>query len=403
MMKIFNNRANFYQWDLEQKLEIEDSTITEVHFDNAADTKALVCEVYEQDGKKLVNVPNILLQQALDIRAYAFCGDCYTKQYERFKVIARAKPDDYVYTETEVRTLAALDERVDALEAKGIKDGKLILDNGLDIRTQTEVDGEVLDSFNYIKIGKDLDNDALMSIKGWDSNVEFGQGNIELKTRHENGLSINMQGDVDLSGGGAAVRINSSGGTLEGTDFKLTRYGETVDNSIATIGDIKEVVANKADKEEWEKINSKTLEEDSIPIISTDMNGNPFNLKKFMIIVWHEAKAENTASQSLWLHAITPNSGGYKYALQSQGYKGSVQSTHRFDGELWYYWNIRAFASQGLIAAPSAMAYAYLTVPYGCRYEFMEYREPITGFRVTFGISGVLNAGTRIEVWGVRA
>lgn len=166
---------------------------------------------------------------------------------------------------------------------------------------------------------------------------------------------------------------------------------------------VAEAVSNKADNEEWEQINSITLEEDSIPIISTDMNGNSFNLKKFMIIVWHEAKTENTVGNCIWLHANTPNSGGYKYALQSQSYKGNVQSTHRFDGELWYYWNIRAHAAQGHYAAPSNMAYAYLTVPYGCRYEFMEYREPITGFRVTFGTGGVLNAGTRIEVWGVRA
>lgn len=167
---------------------------------------------------------------------------------------------------------------------------------------------------------------------------------------------------------------------------------------------VAEAISGKADKEEWVMIDSVKLEQDGFYSVTENVyTKEPLNLKKFMILVWHEAKAENTVGNSLWLHAKTPNSGGYKYALQSSSYKGNVQSTHRFDGELWYYWNIRAFAAQGHYVSPSNMAYSYLTVPYGCRGEFIEYREPITGFRVTFGTDGLLNAGTRIEVWGVNA
>ena len=126
MFKIQNGRDSFYQWDLNQKLIVSDQTITEVHFCNGTDNCSLVVDVYEQDGARLADVPNILLQESLDIRAYAYCGECYTKQSASFKVIARTKPADYVYTETEVKTLEYLTNKIDEIEslAKGAVAGE---------------------------------------------------------------------------------------------------------------------------------------------------------------------------------------------------------------------------------------------------------------------------------------
>lgn len=167
---------------------------------------------------------------------------------------------------------------------------------------------------------------------------------------------------------------------------------------------VAEAVSGKADKEEWVLIDSATLEQDAPYSVTKNMHTNePLSLKKFMILVWHEAKSGATNSSSIWLAASTKSSNSYKLALQSQGYSCGVQSTHRFDGEMWYYWNIRAHAAQGHYSSPSSMAYTYITVPYGCRDELKDYREPITGLRLTFGTAGNLNAGTRIEVWGVNA
>lgn len=119
MFRISNGREHFFQWDLDQQLVIEDNTITEVHFCNKTDDCSLVCEVYEEDGVRLVNVPNILLQDIWDIRAYAYCSN-YTKVEERFKVHARTKPTDYVYTETETFHYNKLKERIVELEEKSI-------------------------------------------------------------------------------------------------------------------------------------------------------------------------------------------------------------------------------------------------------------------------------------------
>ena len=102
MFKIYDGRESFYQWDLDQQLVVADSTITEVHFCNRTDETSLVCETYVVNGQILVNVPNILLQEDWDINVYAYDGKA-TKHSANFEVKRKAKPNDYVYTETEIK------------------------------------------------------------------------------------------------------------------------------------------------------------------------------------------------------------------------------------------------------------------------------------------------------------
>lgn len=112
MLKIYGDREYFYQWDLNQKLVVAEPSVKEVHFANFLMDEALVVEVKEG----LVEVPNILLQENLEIRAYGYCGDCHTLFEQAFKVAYKTKPADYVYTETEVKRYEALDERIQKLE-----------------------------------------------------------------------------------------------------------------------------------------------------------------------------------------------------------------------------------------------------------------------------------------------
>ena len=114
MFKIYDGREHFWQWDLNQKLIVEDPEINEVHFCNRTDDCSLVVEVV--DG--LANVPNILLQQDWKIKVYAYSVD-HTKHEACFKVKTRSKPADYVYTETEIKSWEAYGERIAALEENG--------------------------------------------------------------------------------------------------------------------------------------------------------------------------------------------------------------------------------------------------------------------------------------------
>lgn len=131
MFKIYDGRNKFYQWDIDRKIIVEDNTIKEVHFCNRTDECSLVVETYQENGLTVANVPNILLQNNWSINVYAFDGT-YTKFSEKFDVVSRTKPDDYVYTETEVKSVErAVEDAVRAIvesgELKG-EDGRGIAD-----------------------------------------------------------------------------------------------------------------------------------------------------------------------------------------------------------------------------------------------------------------------------------
>lgn len=121
MFSILDGRAKFYQWDLDRKIVVDDKSINEVHFCNRTDECSLVCEVYDLDGKRVVNVPNVILQQDWRINVYAY-DENYTKHCEVFDVVRRSKPADYIYTETEIKNYDELAERVAQIEENGISD-----------------------------------------------------------------------------------------------------------------------------------------------------------------------------------------------------------------------------------------------------------------------------------------
>ena len=144
MFKIYDGRTEFYQWDLDRKLIVADKAIKQVHFCNRTDECSLICQVYEEDGQRLANVPNILLQDNWRINVYGYDKN-YTKHSAVFEVIKRSKPADYVYTETEVLNYSKLDERITALEQGGSAD----LSN---YYTKTETDTAITDAIGKIDI-----------------------------------------------------------------------------------------------------------------------------------------------------------------------------------------------------------------------------------------------------------
>jgi hypothetical protein len=115
MFKIYDGREHFYQWDLDRKLIVEDDSVNQVHFCNKTGDSSFVVEVYELEGQRVVDVPNILLQNEWRICVYAYDKN-YTKHMARFDIVARTKPQSYVYTETEVLNYNTLLERIDDID-----------------------------------------------------------------------------------------------------------------------------------------------------------------------------------------------------------------------------------------------------------------------------------------------
>ena len=123
-LKMVTGKERFYQWDTNQYLEAEGlEENQEVHFCRKNDTVALVCKVRVEKGKRIVDVPNELLQTGETITAYVFTRDergNRTCHAQSFAVLPRVKPADYVYTQTEVLSYQQLDVRLNALEGEGL-------------------------------------------------------------------------------------------------------------------------------------------------------------------------------------------------------------------------------------------------------------------------------------------
>ena len=117
MLTLNDGRKELYQWDTGRIATI-DIDCDVVHFSNLKYGDSLAVEVKEGEAA----IPNKLLMSGAQIYCWAFAKDdsgAYTKQEQTLPVIKRAKPSDYVYTETETLTWKSLDERITELEKGG--------------------------------------------------------------------------------------------------------------------------------------------------------------------------------------------------------------------------------------------------------------------------------------------
>lgn len=119
MIKIDGDKQYLYQWDANRRVETDYPAGTAIHFatplfgcKHVETSNALVVST---DANGFAAIPNIMLQKDGTINVYACENDCTVEEFS-FEVKRRKKPDDYAYTETEVRTWAELEKRIAALE-----------------------------------------------------------------------------------------------------------------------------------------------------------------------------------------------------------------------------------------------------------------------------------------------
>lgn len=113
IFKIFDGRTNFWQWDTRQRLVVLDDTITEVHFSNRDMSHSITRQVYEQDGQRICNIPDILLQLPRNLVAYAYASGS-TRKSVKFAVIKRPIPDGYVMDQND--EIDEINHRLEILE-----------------------------------------------------------------------------------------------------------------------------------------------------------------------------------------------------------------------------------------------------------------------------------------------
>lgn len=120
-----NNLNHFWQWDTGQNITVVgDEACGHALLSNVPNGTALRVPIVGEGGTRTVAVPDILLQQAEPIVVH-LCqceadGSTTTIHSQRFPVLARAKPDDYVYTPEETKAWDALAARVEDLEGDGL-------------------------------------------------------------------------------------------------------------------------------------------------------------------------------------------------------------------------------------------------------------------------------------------
>lgn len=129
-MQILDGRKELYQWDIRPKITSNRFKVgEEIHFTNIKQTKALPVLTKEYNGKVVVEVPSILLQNAFPITVYWYVtidDSSFTKEEYQLPVKQKPKPEDYVYTETEILTVEdyvnkAVNEAKESGEFKGDK------------------------------------------------------------------------------------------------------------------------------------------------------------------------------------------------------------------------------------------------------------------------------------------
>ena len=101
IFRIHDGRTNFWQWDTKQKLIVLDDRITEVRFSNRNMEHSKRRPVYtDNDGVRICNVPDLLLQLPKNLIAYACVkgedGCVSTVKAVKFAVFQQPIPTDYV-------------------------------------------------------------------------------------------------------------------------------------------------------------------------------------------------------------------------------------------------------------------------------------------------------------------
>lgn len=116
-------KEKIYQWETEVEIATDYPSL--LAFACAAYGEVLEVETQEQNGKYVGNIPNILLQKPNNITVYAVDGSEKVRDVKLISVIYRAKPSDYVYTETEIKdydTLAAqiedIQEQIESIDVE---------------------------------------------------------------------------------------------------------------------------------------------------------------------------------------------------------------------------------------------------------------------------------------------
>jgi hypothetical protein len=174
---------------------IDNHEITEAEFTNGTLDKALVVDVVEHLGLRIAYIPNVLLQDCWDIRAYGCCDEC-VREAMIIEVEKRQKPDDYVYVETEIKRFEDLEKRIEALEKGGGSGG-----SGVDEARITAIETAIEANENSISLLETAMAEKENSITQLETAIEANENSISLLEKDIEDLFGDVAGVLDAING----------------------------------------------------------------------------------------------------------------------------------------------------------------------------------------------------------
>ena len=310
MFEILNGRSSFWQWDINQKLVVQDlPNCAEVHFSNGNSDYALVTLVKTVDGKKVCDVPNVVLQKAgyVNVFAYVIEGEEKHTEYKAsILILARSKPEDYIYTETETLCYKNLSEKIGDVS-----------------RLETDAKENLVDAVNEIAKKAESGADLSLGITG----AEAGQiATVEAvddqgkptKWKHENiagavgfpAPTVSDNGKYLGCENGAAtwLPVEASGGGDISLGLTAASVGQTIKvKAVDENGKPTEWEAAKEKTLKWITVHKSTLtEEATVFSVSADENGkaiadyNPIGIALALYIPADSTQTDNNGQ--VWVY-----------------------------------------------------------------------------------------------------
>lgn len=295
MIKIVPDKeGRLTQWDLNRKVIVTGyEGVAEVHFASPGDDHgAYVVELIDGEAK----IPNILLTMAGTINVYVYPAD-RTVFATTLWVMAREKPDDYIYTETEVLSYKTLDEKIGDLAnlTTTARENLVAAINEAATKGMASIYMRVEDG--YIEYSGDGVNwkqlIAVAELKG-------DKGDPGDSTLGITGATVGQYPQIaEVDESGVPTKFKAADVT-GGTDISLGLTG-------AAVGDIIKVKAVDADGKptEWEAANSAVEIANGVDVsavssfvYSIDLAGNAIKSNHLKVVL----SAPNVTKKERWLH-----------------------------------------------------------------------------------------------------
>lgn len=101
MIWIEDGRKHLFQWDLNRRLVVDNAEATEVHYHTSNKEEDLRVLIENENDIRVAKIPNELLQKSGVFRIYLYDSE-HVLETAQFEVKAKCKPEEYIYTETDV-------------------------------------------------------------------------------------------------------------------------------------------------------------------------------------------------------------------------------------------------------------------------------------------------------------